>query len=103
MAMSPAAVLTARLDRLPRSRHVWHLITLISLGGCFEFYDLFLTAYVVPGMAKEGLFSDESLGPFRALRAIHAPGAGTFVFFLFAGLFVGTIIFGWIPDAYGRR
>jgi putative MFS transporter len=25
------------------------------------------------------------------------------VFFLFAGLFVGTILFGWVADAYGRR
>jgi putative MFS transporter len=46
------ADLAARLDRLPSSRHVWKLVTLISLGGCFELYDLFLTAYIVPGMAK---------------------------------------------------
>jgi MFS transporter, putative metabolite:H+ symporter len=54
-------------------------------------------------MAKEGLFSDASLGPFAALKAINTPGAGTFVFALFAGLFVGTIAFGWVADAYGRR
>jgi putative MFS transporter len=79
------------------------MILLISLGACFELYDLFLTAYIVPGMAAQGLFSDASLGPFAVLKAINSPGAGTFVFALFAGLFVGTIIFGWIPDAYGRR
>ncbi|HEY6434676.1 MAG TPA: MFS transporter, partial [Acetobacteraceae bacterium] len=100
---STAAELAARLDRLPRSRHVWRMILLISLGACFELYDLFLTAYIVPGMNAQGLFSDASLGPFRLLKAINSPGAGTFVFALFAGLFVGTIIFGWIPDAYGRR
>jgi putative MFS transporter len=102
MAIS-AAELAARLDRLPTSRHVWRLILLISLGACFELYDLFLTAYIVPGMAAQGLFSDASLGPFAALKTIKAPGAGTFVFALFAGLWVGTIVFGWIPDAYGRR
>jgi MFS transporter, putative metabolite:H+ symporter len=102
MAIS-AADLAARLDRLPTSRPIWRLILLISLGGCFEFYDLFLTAYIVPGMTAQGLFTDASLGPFSMLKAIHAPGAGTFVFALFAGLFVGTIIFGWVPDAYGRR
>ncbi len=100
---TPAAEFAARIDRLPASRTIWRMITLISLGGCFEFYDLFLTAYVVPGMAKEGLFSDASLGPFAALKAINTPGAGTFVFALFAGLFVGTILFGWVADAYGRR
>jgi len=102
MAIS-AADLAARLDRLPTSSHVWRMILLISLGACFELYDLFLTAYIVPGMTAEGLFSDASLGPFSVLKSIHATGAGTFVFALFAGLFVGTIIFGWVPDAYGRR
>jgi MFS transporter, putative metabolite:H+ symporter len=102
MAIS-AADLAARLDRLPASRHIWRLILLISLGACFELYDLFLTAYIVPGMTAQGLFSDASLGPFRLLKSINTPGAGTFVFALFFGLFVGTIIFGWIPDAYGRR
>ena len=100
---SPAAQIAARLDRLPASATIWRMILLISLGGCFEFYDLFLTAYVVPGMNAEGLFSEQSLGPFSVLKAINAPGAGTFVFFLFAGLFVGTIAFGWVADAYGRR
>ncbi len=103
MPAAPAAQIAARLDRLPATSTIWRMILLISLGGCFEFYDLFLTAYVVPGMASEGVFSDASLGPFAALKAIHSPGAGTFVFFLFAGLFVGTILFGWVPDAYGRR
>jgi MFS transporter, putative metabolite:H+ symporter len=103
MANTPAAEFAARIDRLPSSRTVWRMITLISLGGCFEFYDLFLTAYIVPGMAKEGLFTDQSLGAFSLLKMIDTPGAGTFVFALFAGLFVGTIAFGWVADVYGRR
>ena len=40
---------------------------------------------------------------FSALSGLHVEGAGTFVFALFAGLFVGTIAFGWVADAYGRR
>jgi len=103
MAPTTGADLAARLDRLPSSRHVWKLITLISLGGCFEIYDLFLTAYVVPGMAKEGLFTRQSLGAFGFLEPLHVAGPGTFVFALFAGLFVGTMAFGWVADAYGRR
>jgi len=102
MATTPGAI-AARLDRLPPSRHVWQLVILISLGACFEIYDLFLTAYIVPGMNKAGLFSPESLGIFGALAPLHIEGAGTFVFALFAGLFVGTMCLGWVADAYGRR
>lgn len=103
MPTTTGADLAARLDRLPSSRHVWKLITLISLGGCFEIYDLFLTAYVIPGMAKDGMFTRQSLGVFGVLEPLHVAGPGTFVFALFAGLFVGTIAFGWVADAYGRR
>ena len=103
MATTTGADLAARLDRLPSSRHVWKLITLISLGGCFEIYDLFLTAYVIPGMAKDGMFTRQSLGVFGFLEPLHVAGPGTFVFALFAGLFVGTMAFGWVADAYGRR
>ena len=102
-ASTTAGAIAARRDRLPRARHVWWLITLISLGACFELYDLFLTAYVVPGMARHGLFTRESLGIFGVLEPLHVAGPGTFVFALFAGLFVGTIAFGWVADAYGRR
>ena len=51
-----AATILARLDRLPGTRHVWMLITLLSLGGMFEFYDLFMTAYIAPGLVRSGLF-----------------------------------------------
>ncbi|HEX3419135.1 MAG TPA: hypothetical protein VHT21_22445 [Stellaceae bacterium] len=62
MATPSAAELAARLDRLPMTRHIWGLVTLISLGGCFELYDLFLTAYIAPGLLKAGYFTPESLG-----------------------------------------
>lgn len=103
MPTPTAAELAARLDRLPSSRHVWKLVTLISLGACFELYDLFLTAYIVPGMNKDGLFSPASLGVFGILAPLKVAGPGTFVFALFAGLWVGTMAFGWVADAYGRR
>jgi putative MFS transporter len=103
MANSSAAEFAARLDRLPTNRYVWRLITLISLGACFELYDLFLTAYIIPGLAKAGMFTPESLGAFALLAPLKVAGPGTFVFALFAGLWVGTLLFGWVADAFGRR
>jgi hypothetical protein len=40
MATDSAVTVAARLDRLPASRYALKLITLVSLGGWFEFYDL---------------------------------------------------------------
>jgi putative MFS transporter len=103
MAIATAPELAARLDRLPMTRHIWGLVTLISLGGCFELYDLFLTAYIAPGLDKAGYFTPGSLGPFSVLAPVHVAGVGTFVFALFAGLFVGAIFLGHFADSYGRR
>jgi putative MFS transporter len=100
---STAAELAARLDRLPMTRHIWYLVTLISLGGCFELYDLFLTAYIAPGLNRAGYFTPDSLGPFNVLGPYGVAGIGTFVFALFAGLFVGAICLGHVADHYGRR
>jgi MFS transporter, putative metabolite:H+ symporter len=90
-----AAGILARLDRLPNTRHVWLLIAMLSLGGMFEFYDLFMTAYVVPGLVKAGLLADVAVGMFA--------GPALFVASTFAGLFIGTFVFGYVADTYGRR
>jgi MFS transporter, putative metabolite:H+ symporter len=90
-----AAAILARLDRLPGTRHVWQLITLLSLGGMFEFYDLFMTAYVVPGLMKAGLLTHVAVSIFT--------GPALFVAATFTGLFIGTFIFGYAADKYGRR
>ncbi len=98
-----AATIAARLDRLPPSRTVWTIIVLISLGGIFEFYDLFFTGYVAPGMVGDGLFKPESLGFLAGLSVLKVAGFGTFVFATFAGLWVGALIFGQVADRFGRR
>jgi len=100
---SGAADIAARLDRLPSSRTVWTIVLLISLGGVFEFYDLFFTAYVAPGMSESGLFTAQSLGIFAALKAIRVAGFGTFVFSTFAGLWFGVVALGQAADRFGRK
>ena len=40
------SAITARMDRLPTTRHLWMLVLLISLGGFFEIYDLIFTGCI---------------------------------------------------------
>jgi putative MFS transporter len=97
MSSTQAAALAGRLDRLPSSRHVWRIILLLSLGGCFEFYDLFFTAYVAPGLTGSGLFTATTVNFFGIA------GFASFVAATFAGLFVGTLAFGFVADKFGRK
>jgi putative MFS transporter len=92
-----AAEVAARLDRLPFTRTIWRMVFLISLGGIFELYDLFMTAYIAPGLVKSGLFANSPVGLFGI------SGVGFFVFCTFAGMWVGCLGFGFIADRLGRR
>ena len=92
-----AASITARLDRLPATRTIWRLVVLLSIGGCFELYDLLMTAYVSPGLLRAGIFQGGSKG-FLGLSDQAA-----FASITFAGLFVATIGLGHIADRFGRR
>jgi len=87
----------ARLDRLPATRSIWILVGLISLGGFFEFYDLFFTGYVAPGLLREHILTPTTPGLFGT------SGIAGFIAALFSGLFVGTMVFGFVADVFGRR
>jgi putative MFS transporter len=92
-----ASQVLARLDRLPATRHIWMLVLLLSLGGCFEFYDLFMTAYISPGLIAAHVFSADRTGLFGL------SDQACFAASNFAGLFVGTIAFSQITDKLGRK
>src|SRR4051794_4919500 len=86
-----------RLENAPASTYLWRLVILLSLGGCFEIYDLFLTGYIAPGLSRSGLLSTTTTAFFGF------SGIGAFVAATFAGLFVGTFFLGFLADRFGRR
>jgi MFS transporter, putative metabolite:H+ symporter len=92
-----AASIAARLERLPPGRAMWVRVALLSLGGFFEFYDMFLSAYVGPGLVRAGILTPTTPGLFGT------QGLAGFVAAFFAGLFVGTALFGFVADRFGRR
>lgn len=89
--------ISARLDRLPTTKTIWKLAILLSLGYFFEFYDLLLTAYVAPGIVKEGILTTTTASFFGLT------GIASFISALFAGLFIGTLTCGFLADKFGRK
>jgi MFS transporter, putative metabolite:H+ symporter len=71
------------------SSNVWPRVALISLGGFFEFYDIFFAGYIAPGLVRSGI-----IGP---------TGVAGFVAAMFSGLFVGTALVSFVADRFGRR
>jgi putative MFS transporter len=92
-----AGAIGARMDRLPATRAIWKLIALLSLGGFFEFYDLFFTGYIAPGLVRSGILTASTRGLFGTT------GVASFVAAMFSGLFLGTALFGFVADRFGRR
>ena len=80
-----AGEVAARLDRLPFTRTLWRFVTLISLGGIFELYDLFMTAYISPGLIRSGLFS-ASAPSFISAQVVGAVLAFGLIKLLYPGI-----------------
>ena len=96
-ASEQAAWIEARLDRLPMTRHSWKLLMLISCGALFECYDLFMTAYVAPGLFRSHILEPTTAGLFGLT------GIGSFIGAFFTGLFIGTLLLSQVADRIGRR
>jgi len=92
-----AGQIAARLDRLPATRTIWTLVALLSMGGFFEYYDLFFTGYIAPGLVRSHILTATTPGLFGT------SGIAGFAAAMFLGLFVGTALFGFVADRFGRR
>jgi len=90
-------LISARLDRLPANRTIWTRVILLSLGGFFEFYDLFFTGYIAPGLVRSHILTATTRGLFGTT------GIASFIAAMFSGLFIGTALFGFVADRFGRR
>jgi MFS transporter, putative metabolite:H+ symporter len=72
-----------------QSSSVWPRVALISLGGFFEFYDIFFAGYIAPGLVRSGILAPTGIAGFVAA--------------MFSGLFVGTALVSFVADRFGRR
>src|ERR1051326_7800869 len=97
LTQTDAAAIGARLDRLPATRSIWKLITLLSFGLFFELYDLLFTAYVAPALVTSGILKSNTPGLFGIT------GIAGFIAALFLGLFIATLVCGFLADRFGRR
>src|SRR5215471_11115878 len=73
--VSDGITIAQRLEALPVNKWLSGIVARISAGGWFEFYDLFMSAYISLGMIKGGLYSSESngLAGFAAFSAAGLP------------------------------
>ena len=89
--------ISARIDRLPATRTIWTIVALLGFGMFFELYDLLFSAYVAPSLVKSGVLTATTAGLFGTT------GVASFIAALFTGLFIGTILCGFLADRFGRR
>jgi putative MFS transporter len=89
--------IAGRINALPSSRGLWSFIVLLSLGGFFELYDLFQTAWISTGLVADGIFHTGSDGLFGVADQ------AAFASVTFLGLFIGASLLAPQADRFGRR
>ncbi len=87
--MIQTSSIAERIERLPLGNFHRRFIALVSLGGWFDFYDIYMMAYIGATLQHSGFFS------LQQFSNVIAAG--------FLGMFAGTIIFGMGSDRMGRR
>ena len=81
--------IATRIERLPLGSFHRRFIALVSLGGWFDFYDIYMMAYIGAMLQQWGFLS------LQQFSNVIAAG--------FLGMFTGTIVFGMGSDRMGRR
>jgi len=99
---SPAALrqnyaILARIDRLPRSRHLSKIVARIAAGGWFEFFELYMPGFISLGLVRSGIYTITNKG----LLDFHS--FASFLASFFIGMFLSTAVFGFVSDKFGRR
>ncbi|SAL00088.1 major facilitator transporter [Caballeronia fortuita] len=79
----------ARLDRLPIGRFHWHLVGMIGAGLFLDAFDIYLQSGVLATLVKSGWSTLQSNAAFISSTLI--------------GMWLGSLIGGYIGDRYGRR
>jgi putative MFS transporter len=81
--------IAVRIERLPLGSFHRRFIALVSLGGWFDFYDIYMMAYIGATLQHSGFLT------LQQFSNVIAAG--------FLGMFTGTIVFGMGSDRMGRR
>jgi putative MFS transporter len=84
-----ANTIAERIERIPVGKFHRRFISLVSLGGWFDFYDIYMMAYIGAALQQSGFLT------LHQFTTVIAAG--------FLGMFSGTILFGMGSDRMGRR